>query len=145
MPLAPDWTGVITHLHLCPRAFLPMHNVEALELIAGKGIAGDRYLIGTETGFYSAKPEDGRQITLFEIEALACIARDYAIAMAPGDHRRNVTVQGVPLNHLVGRRFRQTRVQSHGASVWPELPHPRRRAGAARRCRHAGLRRWRRR
>lgn len=26
--------------------------------------------------------------------------------MSPAEHRRNVTVQGVPLNHLVGRRFR---------------------------------------
>jgi MOSC domain-containing protein YiiM len=25
--------------------------------------------------------------------------------MLPEEHRRNVTVQGVPLNHLVGRQF----------------------------------------
>jgi len=28
------------------------------------------------------------------------------IILAPGDHRRNLTTRGVPLNHLVGKRFR---------------------------------------
>ena len=28
------------------------------------------------------------------------------IRIAPGDHRRNLTVRGVPLGHLVGKRFR---------------------------------------
>ncbi len=38
--------------------------VEArLSLITARGIEGDRYLLGT--GFYSNKPEVGRQVTLF--------------------------------------------------------------------------------
>ncbi len=106
MAAMPGWTGLVTHLHFCPRAFLPMRGTAALELVAGAGIVGDRYMIGIETGFYSAKPEDGRQVTLFEIEALEAIARDYGISLSPDEHRRNVTVQGVPLNHLVGRRIR---------------------------------------
>ena len=39
----------------------------AIELVAGKGIEGDRYMIGREQGFYSHKPEEGRQVTLFEL------------------------------------------------------------------------------
>jgi hypothetical protein len=27
------------------------------------------------------------------------------VELAPGDHRRNLTTLGVPLNHLVGKRF----------------------------------------
>ena len=101
----PAWTGIVRHLHITPRAFLPMESFEALTLVAGKGIVGDRYMIGQESGFYSHKPEDGRQITLFEIETLDALARDAKISMEPHEHRRNVTVQGVPLNHLVGRQF----------------------------------------
>ncbi|MEB2398349.1 MAG: MOSC domain-containing protein [Alcaligenaceae bacterium] len=82
-----------------------MESFEELTLVAGKGIMGDRYMVGRESGFYSHKPEDGRQITLFEIETLEALARDAKIQLAPHEHRRNVTVQGVPLNHLVGKQF----------------------------------------
>jgi MOSC domain-containing protein YiiM len=106
MEVTPTWLGVVTHLHVAPRAFLPMRCMDAIELVEGRGIVGDRYMIGTEQGFYSEKPEDGRQVTLFEEEALECIRRDHNITMLPEEHRRNVTTRGVPLNHLVGRRFR---------------------------------------
>jgi MOSC domain-containing protein YiiM len=104
--LATSWRGVVRFLHRTPRAFLPMRSFSELELIAGRGIEGDRYLIGQEAGFYSHKPEEGRQITLFEIETLEALRRDHSIELLPEEHRRNVTVEGVPLNHLVGRRFR---------------------------------------
>ena len=100
-----EWTGVVRHLHLTPRAFLPMRSLPSLTLVAGRGVDGDRYMIGRETGFYSQKPEDGRQITLFEIETLWALGRDHGIELAPAEHRRNVTVEGVPLTHLVGKRF----------------------------------------
>lgn len=100
-----SWTGLVRHLHITPRAFLPMKSFPALTLMEGKGIEGDRYMIGRETGYYSEKPEDGRQITLFEIETLEALARDSRITLLPEEHRRNVTVEGVPLNHLVGRQF----------------------------------------
>lgn len=103
--VVPAWTGVVRNLHVTPRAFLPMEAFDELMLVAGKGIEGDRYMIGRESGFYSHKPEEGRQITLFEIETLEALARDAKIQMLPEEHRRNVTVQGVPLNHLVGRQF----------------------------------------
>jgi MOSC domain-containing protein YiiM len=100
----PTWRGLIAHLHRCASASAPMEACESLTLIAGEGVSGDRYRLGT--GTYSSKPEPGRQITLFELESLEAIARDFLIALAAHEHRRNVTVQGVPLNHLVGRRFR---------------------------------------
>lgn len=101
-----QFQGVVRFLHITPRAFLPMRSMPSIELIAGKGIEGDRYMIGREEGFYSEKPEEGRQVTLFEIETLEALKRDLRIELAPEEHRRNVTVEGVPLNHLVGRRFR---------------------------------------
>ncbi len=100
------WQGVVAYLHRTPRAFLPMRSFETLTLVAGRGIEGDRYLIGHEAGFYSHKPEEGRQVTLFEMETLEAIMRDYSIELKPEDHRRNITVRGVPLNHLVHKRFR---------------------------------------
>jgi MOSC domain-containing protein YiiM len=99
------WTGIVRHLHLTPRAFLPMRAMPELTLTEGRGIEGDRYHLDNEAGFYSHRPEDGRQITLFEIESLWALRRDHNLELAPEEHRRNVTVEGVPLTHLVGRRF----------------------------------------
>ncbi len=101
---APAWRGQVTALHLCPRAFLPMHGLETLTFVAGFGIEGDRYATGA--GFYSHKPEEGRQVTLFEVETLEALWRDHGVELSPAEHRRNVTTRGVPLNHLVGQRFR---------------------------------------
>lgn len=70
--------------------------------LAGHGIEGDRYATGT--GIYSKIP-DIREITLIEIETLDALQRDHAINLKPEEHRRNLTTRGVPLNHLVGRRF----------------------------------------
>ena len=93
------------HLHLAPRAFLPMREVAELTLVAGIGVEGDRYMLGREAGYYSHLPEEGRQITLFEIETLWALKRDHGIELTAAEHRRNVTVEGVPLTHLVARRF----------------------------------------
>ncbi|EFC2195457.1 hypothetical protein NFK43_23745 (plasmid) [Escherichia coli] len=98
-----SFTGRVEFLHLCPRAFLPMRSVQFLTLLEGQGIEGDRYCLSS--GFYSHKPEEGRQVTLFEIETLEALRRDHNINFAPEEHRRNVTVRGVPLNHLVGKQF----------------------------------------
>ena len=98
------WKGVVVHLHYATAGSQPMLAAEQLELEAGVGIVGDRYATGK--GFYSDLPEPGRQITLFEIETLEAMRRDHKTELAPHEHRRNVTVQGVPLNHLVGRRFK---------------------------------------
>jgi MOSC domain-containing protein YiiM len=99
------WTGVVRYLHITPRAFLPMRAMAELRLIEGRGIEGDRYMIGREEGFYSHKPEAGRQVTLFEFETLVALKRDHNMQLGPEEHRRNVTVEGVPLTHLVGRQF----------------------------------------
>ena len=97
------WTGVVRFIHVAPRAFLPMRSMSAVTLIAGRGIEGDRYMM--REGFYSGLRKEGDQITLFEYETLLALKRDAGIEFAPEEHRRNVTVEGVPLNHLVGRRF----------------------------------------
>src|SRR5258708_22003254 len=92
----PAWTGLVRFLHITPRAFLPMRAMPNLTLIAGKGIEGDRYMIGREAGFYSHKPEEGRPVTLFELETLAALERDARIELGPEQHVRNGPVQCAP-------------------------------------------------
>jgi MOSC domain-containing protein YiiM len=98
------WQGQLLHIHIAPAASAPMRRLEQASLVAGVGIDGDRY--ATRTGTYSAKHHIDRQVTLIEAETLEALARDHGVELAPGEHRRNLTTRGVPLNHLVGRYFR---------------------------------------
>ncbi|MEP1198697.1 MOSC domain-containing protein [Tateyamaria sp.] len=92
-------------IHTTPQARAPMVGHDMAKLIAGVGIAGDRYAKGIDTGTYSAQP-DVREVTLIEVETLEALARDHDIVLDPQEHRRNLTTRDVPLNHLVGRQFR---------------------------------------
>lgn len=97
------WQGTLLNIHIAPKARAPMQPLEVAQLIAGAGIEGDRYATGL--GHYSKFP-DIRDVTLIEEETLIALARDRDIALSVDAHRRNLTTRAVPLNHLVGRRFR---------------------------------------
>ena len=116
-----SWLGIVEGLHLCPRSFLPMRSMPALRLVAGHGIEGDRYAVGE--GFYSDRPEEGRQVTLFEAETLEALARDHKVVLEPTDHRRNMTTRNAPLNHLVGKRFRVGSVLLEGTRLSTPCRH----------------------
>jgi len=96
--------GVLLAIHIAPEAAAPMVALDAARLVEGIGIEGDRYATGK--GTYSGKPHADRQVTLIEVETLEALRRDHGIELAPHETRRNLTTAGVPLNHLVGRRFR---------------------------------------
>jgi len=98
------WRGELLHIHIAEQASVPMRALAEANLIAGVGIEGDRYATGK--GFYSYKPHADRQVTLIETETLEAIRRDHKLAIEPHETRRNFTVRGVPLNHLVGHEFR---------------------------------------
>jgi MOSC domain-containing protein YiiM len=109
------WTGLLEHIHITDAGRAAMQRLDQAKLIVDKGIEGDRYFLGT--GTYSMKPEAGRQVTLIEAETLEALARDEGIDLAPHEHRRNLTVTGVPLNHLVGRQFRVGAVLLEGTRL----------------------------
>ena len=96
------WQGQLLHIHTTDRGGAPMRAQDDARLIEGSGIEGDRYALGT--GKYSPFP-DIREVTLIEVETLEALERDHGVSLSVDDHRRNLTTRGVPLNHLVGRRF----------------------------------------
>src|SRR6266404_6022761 len=120
------WTGQLLHIFIAERAAAPMQELQEAKLVADIGIDGDRYATGQ--GYYSNIPRGGlfarcaewagresncshktradRQITLIEMETLEALVRDHRIRLQPGETRRNLVTRDVPLNHLVGRRFR---------------------------------------
>ncbi len=80
-----------------------MQQVGQFSALAGRGIVGDRYLLGT--GTYSKKPEPGRQITLIKSEILASLKDKFDITVRPEESRRNVLTEGIEINDLIGTEF----------------------------------------
>ncbi len=97
--------GRIEGIFLTPAAGADPQARAEVSAVAGKGLEGDRYFLGS--GTYSAKKpwRPDRQATFIEAEAIEAAARDEAVELRPEDARRNVVTRGVALLHLVGREF----------------------------------------
>jgi len=94
---APVRPGTVEWIGARPARGAPMRVLDAAELVAGRGIAGDRY--GNAGG--------ARQVTLVAAESLAAIASHLGLdAVAPAALRRNIVVRGINLVALRGRRVR---------------------------------------
>lgn len=100
------WRGEVCSVHLAEDGGAPMSSPGVIEAVAGRGVRGDRYCLGKESGHFSDRKAARRQITLFESEVLDAILRDDHVSLAPHECRMNVVTRGVPLTHLVGRCFR---------------------------------------
>ena len=106
--------GKLLQIHTAAAGGESMEECNTATCIVGVGIEGDRYATGT--GFYSKIP-DIREITLLEAETLIALKRDHKIELEPNEHRRNLTVRDVPLNHLVGQRFKVGMVVLEGGRL----------------------------
>lgn len=94
-----------------------MREVKSVRAVPGKGLEGDRFF--DERG----KHDPGRDVTLVEIEAIVAAGRDYGVEIGVGDTRRNVVVEGVPLNHLVGKEFKVGGVRMKGIRLCDPCVH----------------------
>jgi MOSC domain-containing protein YiiM len=96
--------GRVEHIHMAHAAAKPMQPLREAEIIAGRGISGDRY--ACKLGYYSHDPKPGRHLTLIEAEVFADISQQLGIRFSPYDSRRNITTRGLQLNPLVGKKLR---------------------------------------
>ena len=60
---ATGWQGTLLNIHIAPAASYEREELAEAHGVAGRGIQGDRYFLGT--GTYSPKP-DTREVTLIE-------------------------------------------------------------------------------
>lgn len=74
----------------------------SVQAIAGRGLAGDRYLEGK--GTYSHYP-GAHNVTLFAVEALWDFESEYGIRLHPSQTRRNLITEGVKLEELLDTEF----------------------------------------
>ena len=97
------WEGRVEAIYISEDAAQPLHAVDKIKAVPGVGLEGDRYF--HKRGTFSHKPATGRDVTLIEIETIEALRRA-GLDIDPGDPRRNIVTRDVPLNHLVGRRFK---------------------------------------
>lgn len=93
--------------HGMPAAAHATDEVTSVTCRAGRGLEGDR--------FFNYKKDYKGQITFFAWETYEAIKAALGVPMlSPGAFRRNVLVEGLELNALIGRRFRLGRVAFEG-------------------------------
>jgi MOSC domain-containing protein YiiM len=101
---------VVEGIHVGAEEGGPLHDVESIEVLAGKGVVGDRH-------FHADGAPAGRALTLVEAEVVDEAGLD------AGATRRQVTVRGVRLNDLVGKRFRVGGVECYGVELCEPCLH----------------------
>jgi len=96
--------GKVLSIQIASNANDKLSRVEQIQAVAGMGLEGDRYY--HRIGTYSKKHDESREATFIEAEALEALKVEEHIDLNPEESRRNITTQGVALNHLVGRQFK---------------------------------------
>ena len=99
--------GKVVAIHIAEKARQAMHEIPVATLVADKGIEGDRY--------FGRKPK--LNVTLVQEEFLAEAAEELGVSNRPGMSRRNITVRGVSLNDLIGKRFCIGATELEGVSL----------------------------
>jgi MOSC domain-containing protein YiiM len=85
----------------------PTVEVKSIMCRAGHGIEGDR--------FFDYKPDYKGQITFFSWEIFEEARRRFSVpALSPGAFRRNVVIEGIDINTLIGRNFSLGGVEFEG-------------------------------
>jgi MOSC domain-containing protein YiiM len=116
-------SGTVESIHIAARAEEDTRPVEAVTVVAGQGIEGDRYFRPDGSGTFHEEDKHGQDLTLIEAEAIEGLAADTGIELGPGEARRNVVTRGVALNDLVGRRFTVGEVEAVGNRLCDPCSH----------------------
>jgi|GEM_PF-80874 len=98
------WQGTLQAIVIAPNGTDEIQFPDSIEAITGQGLAGDRYCEGT--GSFSETAGTGRAVTLVSKEDLDLIAQEHNLPISHAETRRNLLTTGVPLNYLVGKRFK---------------------------------------
>ena len=113
----------VLEIHIAKSGASTPQKMEVAELVAGKGIVGDRYY--NETGTFSKKlaglPD--KELTLIESEEIDSFNKEFGFNFTYGDFRRNIVTQGIRLNHLAGKEFMLGDIRLKGIRLCEPCAH----------------------
>jgi MOSC domain-containing protein YiiM len=114
------WSGRVAGIYIASAEGAPTQAVDRARAVPGRGLEGDRNF-RPEPGPTHKHPDD--ELTLFSLEALADANREHGLALRPGDTRRNVATEGVPINDLTGKDFTLGNVRVRGLELCEPCLH----------------------
>lgn len=104
-------------------------SVKSVEVVAHRGLVGDRYFTNSGT-FSDAEPHGpGREVTLIEMENVDLLQNSIHKEVNPALLRRNVLTQGIRINDLVGREFMIGNIRLLGVRLCHPCAHLQRLSG----------------
>jgi hypothetical protein len=120
----------IQAIYLAPTAGSSMQEIKRAKVIAGIGIEGDRYALGTGA-FSEAKPAKVRHISLISLAGIQT-ANDWLEAsnepcFTGAETRRNILLAGISaaeLNDLIGTTFWLGDIQMYGTELCAPCERP---------------------
>jgi MOSC domain-containing protein YiiM len=93
-----------------------MESRETVRAVAGRGLEGDRYFLGS--GTFSPHPQKpDYELTLIESEAIEAFAHESGLPFTANHARRNIVTEGVRLNDLVDVEFQLGDVRIKGVRL----------------------------
>ena len=92
-----------------------INKVESIEVIANKGIVGDRHFKDFNDPYC--------QLSLIESENIDYYNLKYGLKISYVDFRRNVVTKGIQLNDLVGKKFLIGKVKVEGIDLCRPCRH----------------------
>ena len=90
-------------------------EVESVEVVAGKGIVGDRHFMEYNDPY--------SQLSLIESENINYYNIKYSLNIPYVEFRRNIVTEGIQLNNLVGKRFLVGSVELEGIDLCRPCRH----------------------
>jgi MOSC domain-containing protein YiiM len=113
--------GNVEGIFISPQFEQLPEPIGEIEVVAGKGIRGDRYFV--PEGREVAGDDAGHDLTLIEAEALEALLTEHGIELSAAASRRNVLTRGIGLNDLVGKHFRVGEVECEGVELCEPCNH----------------------
>jgi MOSC domain-containing protein YiiM len=107
--------GNLVGIFTAPASGEPMIEHPFIDARVACGLAGDRY--ATDIARHERGYTKIRHVTLIEEETVTALRRDHDLDVRPILLRRNLVTRGVPLLHLIGRRFRVGDVVLEGTEL----------------------------
>ena len=103
-------SSAVVAIHIGEEESGPLRSVDSVRAVAGKGLQGDR-------NFHQEGAASGKALTLVEEESVA------GADLEPGATRRQITVRGIRLNDLVGKRFAVGDVECYAVKLCEPCQH----------------------
>lgn len=113
------WKGHVISIFVRSKPNEPVLEMDEVLAVPGKCLKEDYYFSGRTSKVHNP----WRELTLIEKEALSAVEKEHKVSLNPGESRRNIITENVPLNHLVGKEFQVGEVTLKGMRLCEPCLH----------------------